>query len=132
MPRSGSLVFVGALALATLSTQTMAGALPRRVGHCAATRISGLGERLEDGLTHQPIAGSGNSVGFANGGHQVSYDELSAITRSRIGDPVRMCLVSIPRHCPPGDARGRKYRTLNLRTRLSWTLLDSEHMCGGA
>ncbi len=50
----------------------------------------------------------------------------------RAGDPVEMCLVSIPRDCPVGDDRGREYRTTNLRTRKSWRLPDSEHSCGGA
>ena len=55
-----------------------------------------------------------------------------AIARSRPGDPIRLCLVSIPKHCPPGDDRGRFYKATNLRTGKSWTLPDSEHMCGGA
>jgi hypothetical protein len=45
---------------------------------------------------------------------------------------VRICLVSLPQNCPPGDTRGRIYKTTNLRTRQSWTLPDSEHSCGGA
>ena len=64
--------------------------------------------------------------------HQVSYDEVPDIARSRPGDPIRLCLVSIPKHCPPGDDRGRFYKATNLRTGKSWTLPDSEHMCGGA
>ncbi len=56
----------------------------------------------------------------------------AAVDRSRPGDPVRICLVSIPKHCPPGDNRGRTYKTTNLRTHRAWTLPDSEHMCGGA
>ena len=43
-----------------------------------------------------------------------------------------MCLTSIPKHCPPGDDRGRKYTATNLRTRGSWSMADSQHMCGGA
>jgi hypothetical protein len=59
-------------------------------------------------------------------------ETVPAIKESRQGDPVRMCLVSIPRKCPKDDNRGRVYRTTNLRTRKPWTLPDSEHMCGGA
>ena len=43
-----------------------------------------------------------------------------------------MCLIQIPYPCPPGDNRGRLYKTTNLRTHRSWTLRDAEHMCGGA
>jgi hypothetical protein len=76
--------------------------------------------------------GSGSAARFANGGGQMSYKEVAPITRSRAGDAVKICLVSIPRGCPPGDDRGRVYRTTNLRTRQSWTLPDSQHSCGGA
>ena len=61
-----------------------------------------------------------------------SYDTVAAIIKSRPGDPVKMCLVSIPRGCPPGDNRGRMYKTTNLRTHGVWTLPDAEHRCGGA
>jgi hypothetical protein len=51
---------------------------------------------------------------------------------SRVGDRVRICLVSIPKGCPPGDERGRAYATTNLRTGAAWTRRDSAHLCGGA
>jgi len=107
-------------------------ALPKRVGQCVITTIKDVTTRLEDGQTHQPLAGSGSAVDFANGGYQVSYDQVPEVDESRAGDKVKMCLVSIPEDCPPGDTRGRVYRTTNLRTHKSWTLPDAEHMCGGA
>ena len=110
----------------------LAAPLPVRAGHCSITSIAEIGTRLIDGSTGTPIAGSGSSVQFANGGYQVSYETVPAISRSRRGDRVRVCLVSIPQHCPPGDARGRIYATTNLRTHQTWTLPDSEHSCGGA
>jgi len=103
-----------------------AGELPRRVGECVTTAIKSVGTRLDD------TPGSGSAVSFENGGDQVGYDTVPAIERSTAGDPVRMCLVSIPRHCPKGDDRGRVYRTTNLRTHQTWTMADSSHMCGGA
>jgi hypothetical protein len=58
---------------------------------------------------------------------------LLAISALAVSYPARAGgLVSIPRHCPKGDNRGRVYRTTNLRTHKSWKLPDSEHMCGGA
>ena len=80
----------------------------------------------------EPVEGSGSEVQFTNGGRQVSYETVPQIDRSRAGDPARMCLVKIPGPCPPGDDRGRVFRTTNLRTGQSWLLPDSEHMCGGA
>jgi hypothetical protein len=110
----------------------LADPLPARVGQCTQTTIAKIGTRLEDGSTGRPVPGSGSAVNFANGGYQVSYDMIPAISQSRPGDPVEMCLVSIPRDCPPGDNRGREYKTTNLRTRQSWRLPDSQHGCGGA
>lgn len=106
--------------------------LPSRIGQCAPSRISDVGQRLEDGATHESLPNSGSQVELANGVLGVSYDQVPAVNRSRRGDPVRVCLVSVPRHCPAGDARGRFYRTTNLRTHQSWTLPDAEHGCGGA
>lgn len=105
---------------------------PARVGTCAATRISAVGQRLEDGATHRAMPGSGSAVEFANGLYQVSYDEVASVNESRRGDPVFICLVRLPVRCPPGDSRGRLYTTTNLRTEQSWTLADSQHGCGGA
>jgi hypothetical protein len=100
--------------------------LPKRVGDCVNTTIKSIETRLEG------MPGSGSAVSFANGGYQVGYETVPAIEQSRRDDPVRMCLVSIPKNCPKGDNRGKVYRTTNLRTRQSWNLPDSEHMCGGA
>jgi hypothetical protein len=109
-----------------------AGELPKRVGQCVKTTIKSIETRFVDSSTNKPIPGSGSAVNFENGGYQVSYDTVPAIQHSKAGDAVRMCLVSIPSNCPKGDDRGRQYRTTNLRTHKSWTLRDSEHMCGGA
>jgi hypothetical protein len=103
-----------------------AGDLPKRVGDCADPAIKSIGIRLEG------VPDSGSAVSFENGGYQVGYDRVPTIEQSRNRDPVRMCLVSLPRNCPKGDDRGRTYRTTNLRTHQSWSLADSTHMCGGA
>ena len=99
-----------------------------RVGQCVNSRITAIHARLEG----DPNFESGVGVELANGIYGVSYESVRAVRRSRVGDRVRSCLVSIPQHCPPGDARGRLYRTTKLRTRQSWTLPDSQHGCGGA
>ena len=116
----------------TLAPPALAAGLPVRIGQCSTTTVKQVETRLVDGSTNQPMPGSGSAIEFANGGYQVSYDQVPAVDRSRPGDPVAMCLVSVPRHCPPGDDRGRMYKTTNLRTRGSWTLPNAEHECGGA
>jgi hypothetical protein len=113
----------GALAMGEAAS---AAGLPRRVGQCVQTRVKEVATRLEN------TPGSGSAIDFENGGYQVSYEQVEEVDRSRPGDPVTMCLVSIPKGCPPGDNRGREYCTTNKRTGQSWTLRDAEHMCGGA
>lgn len=132
MIRTPIIAVLCALAATLAAGPAAAAPLPKYVGQCALTRVKRVETRLEDGVTHVPIEGSGSAVEFVNGGYQVSYDNVAAVERSHPGDRVKMCLVAIPRHCPPGDARGRRYRTTNLRTHQSWTLDDSEHGCGGA
>lgn len=121
-------IFLAALALAT---PCFAESLPKRVGQCATTKVQRVETRLVDG-SNQPVKGSGSAIEFANGGYQVSYDTVPAVEASRPGDPVKICLVTIPQGCPPGDHRGRQYETTNLRTKGVWTLPDAEHSCGGA
>jgi hypothetical protein len=100
--------------------------LPTTVGTCARTTVTEVGHRLEG------VDQSGSFVRYANGGTQVSYEEVPAIGRSRIGDRVLMCLTSVPQGCPPGDDRGRAYKVKNLRTGEAWEKEDSAHSCGGA
>jgi hypothetical protein len=118
--------------LFALAAPALADGLPTRIGQCVRTNVKTVETRLVDGSTNQPVAGSGSAISFANGGYQVSYDQLPSVDSSRVGDPVEMCLVSIPRDCPAGDDRGREYRTINLRTHKAWRLPDAEHHCGGA
>ena len=106
----------------------MAGHLPLDIQE----RIKEITTRLVNAVTGARIPGSGSAVSFRNGGYQVSYNDEEEISRSRVGDRVRMCLVTIPEGCPRGDTRGFRYTTTNLRTRDQWTLPDSPHSCGGA
>ncbi len=125
----GTQLSVAALALlaviAVRGEQARADALPTEVGACSETTIADIGYRLGD-------PDSGSAISYANGGVQVSYDTIPEIHRSRIGDPVKLCLVSIPEDCPPGDDRGKVYSASNLRTGESWEAPDSQHSCGGA
>lgn len=120
-----------AVGLAVLTPQAFAAPLPRKIGSCANTFVNEVGYRISGGGGFLP---QGSSITFTNGGFQVEYDRVEAIHRSRPGDKVRVCLTFIPdcSDAPPGDQRGRIYKTTNLRTGESWTLPDSQHSCGGA
>ena len=100
--------------------------LPKREGACGVSTMKDVAYRLEG------APDSGTSVEEANGAVQVWYEDVPAAARSRVGDPALVCLVSVPRHCPPGDDRGRIYAVANLRTFGAWSGPDAEHMCGGA
>lgn len=112
-------------ALAAWPAGASAASGPTRVGQCASTRVEAVGFRLG-------TPGSGSTVMLANGVSGVSYDQVPAVDRARPGDPAVTCLVSVPRGCPPGDERGRIYRTTDRRTGASWQLPNAEHLCGGA
>ncbi len=124
-------ILLGLAALAAAGP-ALAEGMPKHVGQCVTTKVYRIGNRLQDGVTGKPIAGSGGAVDFVNGGYQVSYDQVPEVDASRPGDPVKICLVSVPKHCPPGDDRGKIYKTTNLRTKGAWQLPDAEHSCGGA
>lgn len=112
--------------LPLLPPDAQAAALAMTVGQCTTTTVVRVGTRLVN------TPGSGTAIQFANGVALVSYDTVSPAEASKPGDPVRMCLQSVPKHCPPGDERGKVYKVTNLRTRQSFTLPDSQHECGGA
>ncbi len=99
----------------------------QRVGQCEMTRI----KKIMGRITPRPDS-SGTGIAYADGVYGVSYQLVAGIVRSRIGDPVRVCLVSVPKNCPPGDNRGKFYSARNMRTGAQWKLPDAEHMCGGA
>ena len=107
--------------------------LPAALGQCAPTRIATLTARIGDDpslATAPPEAGS--AATFTNGGTGVSYEREAGLVSSKVGDPVMLCLISIPRDCPAGDYRGRVYYGVNLASKGTWFLPDSQHMCGGA
>ena len=109
MNRLAVIIGLGALALAAQQRVAQRRAPPPRlaVGTCVRTTIREVSQRLEDGTTHRPMPGSGSAVEFANGLYQVSYDQVPEVNRSRRGDPVFVCLMRLPQHCPPGDVRGK-------------------------
>ena len=135
-PRAGLACAALMLALTSASLaqpRAMASSVTRRpehLGQCFITRVKRVEARLED--HGRFVAGSGSAIELADGHYNVDYDQIPAIDRSRPGDAVRLCVIALPRHCPPGDTRGIRYRGRNLRTGLGWKAADAEHMCGGA
>jgi hypothetical protein len=106
--------------------EEISSAAPANVGDCLETTVALVGPRLEG------VPDSGSGIVYENGLSQVEYDVIPGIAHSQVGDAVRLCLVSVPENCPPGDNRGRVYAGTNLRTNETWQAPDSQHMCGGA
>lgn len=123
-----SLLGLAALASCVEPAAPLSPELPTQVGQCGQSTVVETGARL---MGTDPMQ-SGSAIRFANGGFQVGYDYVHAASSSRIGDPVKICLIEIPQGCPPGDDRGRVYTTTNLRTGAAWTMADASHICGGA
>lgn len=128
---AGVLVLLGGLGLVPGVAEAQ---MPTRIGTCVSTTITRIGTRFSDTLVKPKGDGTGDgtSVDLKNGVYGISYAYIEAIGRSRVGDRVLTCLVALPTGCPKGDDRGKMYTTTNLRTLDSWTLPDSQHMCGGA
>jgi hypothetical protein len=127
----GVLCFSGTSMLMPIAA--LAAVPPTQVGQCSDTFIQRVGTRLIDGQTGASIPDSGTSVQLTNGIYLVSYEDVPQLSRnSRAGDKVKLCLLSIPENCPPGDDRGRFYSLLNYRTEGYAEMPDSEHLCGGA
>jgi hypothetical protein len=105
--------------------------LPRKVGECFETTITSITDRYGDDLSQRAKKGAdpGTIVRFSNSGVQVSLRRENSIIRSQVFDKVNMCLVEVPKECP-NDLRGRVYRTLNLRTKESWSLANDIRNCG--
>jgi uncharacterized protein len=106
--------------------------LPSAIGQCASTHIKTLTARLGDDPLETASPEAGSAATFTNGGTAVSYDREPGLAASKVGDAAIMCLISIPRDCPEGDDRGRFYYGVDLASKGSWALPDSQHLCGGA
>jgi len=107
--------------------------LPATVGECADTTITSITDRFGADLTPSKKGSEkGTFIRFSNSGVQVSLAKERSIVRSQVFDKVNMCLVDVPKGCPPGDNRGRVYKTTNLRTGESWSLPNDVRGCSGA
>jgi len=150
---AAALVLVGAYSSQSTSTAQTA-ALPKRtkawkalgkVGACAETTITKIADRFDEPLSPTPfkpgekrdkdggpLMDQGTYVQYQNGAEQIHAEWNAGVAHSKLGDPVRLCMVWKPKKCPPGDDRGRIYKATNLRTKKTWQMSESWHSCGGA
>jgi len=121
-----------ALDFAASTPQPIDQPLPEAVGQCGFTHIKTLTTRLGDDPLETASPDAGSAATFTNGGGAVSYDREPGLANSKLGDPVVMCLISIPRDCPKDDLRGKVFYAVDLAAKGTWALPDAEHLCGGA
>jgi len=148
-----ALGLVGAYASQSTSTAQTAAPLQRtkawkalgRVGACAETTITKIADASDNPLSPvpfksgetldkdgEPMMDQGTYVQYQNGAEQIDAEWNAGVAHSKLGDPVRLCMVWKPKKCPPGDDRGRIYKATNLRTNETWQMSESWHSCGGA
>lgn len=124
------------------STPARSSGLPVRVGECVTTQIVDKSTRF-DGATPGEAGGEVYVSFTIKVGLYISEiphlapnanpDAYMARTQDfALGDKVRLCLVSLPEDCPPGDDRGKVYSVANLKNNLSFIGIDAWHTCGGA
>ncbi len=102
----------------------------KRPGPCLWTEVTRVGTRLT--VHGEPLAGSGTSITFSTGLSLVEYHEVPEAEILRPRDRVRICVVSRPRDCPPGDRRGSIFRVTDPERGTTFEMPDAQHMCGGA
>lgn len=116
--------------------------LPTKIGKCADSFVAEKTTRFEDAVPGE--AGGEVNIGFANGLGvyitEVPYLSNDANPDKHLyhsqdfvkGDKVKICLISVPQECPPGDERGKAYSVTNYKNKKTFSGVDSWHSCGGA
>lgn len=88
-------------------SQPVSQGLPVRIGQCTVTKITSVTANAE----YDPDIGMPRgyaAVSYDNQGEQVNgYFYNEAIAESRVGDEVLLCLVSLPKNCPPATTEAR-------------------------
>jgi uncharacterized protein YecT (DUF1311 family) len=116
--------------------------LPKKVGKCVDAVLMDKTTRFEGAIPGE--AGGELNMLFSNdlGVYVTSAPYLASesnvdkyLYNSRDfakGDKVKICLVALPKDCPPGDDRGKIYAITNYKNKKSFTGVDAWHSCGGA
>ena len=97
---ASALIHLAALtAYSFSSTAAAAGDAPllRKVGACATTTIASIGTRFGAG---KPSNSEGTSFTLKNMASGVADNYVADIAKSKVGDPVRTCVVSLPERVP--------------------------------
>ncbi len=126
-----SLILAGGLVTGVAEARTLDPQYQEVAYVCSDTTVQSISSRLADG-DGRPIPNMGSQIVFANGISVVDYETPKVVERERTGDKVQVCLVAVPKNCPPGDERGKVYRVFDYGQKAAYEMGDSQHVCGGA
>ena len=104
--------------------------IPTKHAECSLTRIKVIKTSFGEDVSYEN-EDNGTAIEYDNGGFVISHSRDPGLFNALFGQPVVVCLMSVPYDCPEGDDRGRFYYTLNLATLSDWVMADAQHMCGG-
>ena len=135
-----------ALAIAALPGQNLASAQDETRGsdfvkpiECQDTRITKITDRFGQklgSLDPNVHMASGTQVTFANGAGVVSYDVNHIVALENVGDRVQVCFlgrIEGTQSCITAiDKRGKIYRVYDYKLHVAYTMMNSQHTCGGA
>lgn len=99
-----------------------------RVGQCERATIDSLFPSPETVKWMGPSFRGTTQVTFANGVRQYDERAVPVVHHSRIGDPVRVCLIHVAK-CGGRLIPARQYSVFNLRTKEAWWLHDDRYRC---
>lgn len=113
---------------------------PRSEGTCSSTTVESKRFRMARSPGDPGYTPSDNPAGkevliSLNNGIGVYAGDGDAFILSphfASGHPVTLCLIEVPKHCPPGDNRGKIYTLTDRKTGRTVRGIDSWHLCGGA
>lgn len=126
----------------TTNDQAGSDALPKKPGDCMDSTLLGKATRFEGAVAGQ--AGGEVFVQVTKDIHlyvqtvpnfpaSESIDAYMYSTPDFVkGDKISLCLLELPRDCPPGDERGKIYSVTNIKNNKSFVGIDAWHICGGA
>lgn len=113
---------------------------PRTIGGCSLTTVISKRFRMapspgdpgynpsDSPLGKEVLISLKNGLGLYAG----DGDTFILSTDFAPGHRVTLCLLSLPKNCPPGDNRGKIYSLTDRQTRRTMKGIDSWHLCGGA
>jgi hypothetical protein len=104
---------------------------------CADTQIAAITDRFGHKLgTMSNGMNAGTAVKFVDGTILISYDINRIVALEHVGNRIQLCFLghieAIDGCVPAADKRGLIYRAYDYKLHVAYTMMNSQHVCGGA